>query len=152
MSKCFLLVGLVFVLFMFQGSVNISAQSTDSKTVKKRSNPKYEFVSSEYIDGTFLLDVVIKPKFLNREDMLYLAREIKAKYPKENKIEVGFFTSKEAAKNLTLIEHNPNYQRYMEALRGSYLLNRITGKEYLYFAPVGRKSFDSEKIDLSEKN
>ena len=152
MSKCFLLVGLVFILFMFQGSISVSAQSTDKEPVKKRSNPKYKFVSSEYVDGTFLLNVVIKPKFLNQEDMLYLAREIKAKYPKENKISVSFFTDKEAAKNLTLIEHNPNYRRYMEALRGAYRVDRTTGEEHLNYAPIGRKSFDREKIDLSKKN
>jgi hypothetical protein len=146
MSKYFLLIGLVFGLFTLQGSVNVSAQSADKVTVKKQSNPKYKLVNSEYFDGVLLLDVVIKPEFLNPEDMKFFAKEIKAKYPKENTISVAFFTDKEFDKNLA------DLRRYVEAYRASYRLNRTTGEEYLSYAPIGRKSFDREKIDLSEKN
>lgn len=152
MSKFLLLVGLLSLLFVFQGIASVSGQTLDYEIVKNQSNPKYKIIRSECVGDTFLLVVVIKPKYLNREDMTALAKKIKIDFPKENKIEVVFFTNKHAAKNLIINEHSKDYEKNKEALRASYRLNRLTGEEYLSFAPIGRKAREIEEIDLSKSN
>lgn len=143
-------------MFVFGTFESVLGQSTTKIEVKTQNKPKYKTVNSKYIEyegKTLLLDVFIEPKFLNPADLKILARKIKASYPKENKISIGFFTDKQAAKNFySLHQHDKNYEKHMEAFRGSYHFNRANGEESLSFVPFGKSVLEGRKEISLDRN
>ena len=148
-KNIFLGLAILFTMFLV---VEINLGQIINKPNKRQKPPKYKIVTSKHFDGALLLGIVIKPEFLNREDMKTLAKKIKDDFPNENEIEVAFFTTKQAAKHISLNVNAKDYEKNMQAWRASYRLNRATGEEYLSFAPIGRKYNDREEVNFNEKN
>jgi hypothetical protein len=142
----------LFLVFLTEDVVGQKAGCEEREPNKL----EYKLVkSARYIVGgqpVLKLDVAIVPKMLNREDMIRLACKINLDLRKEERVYVTFFTNARAARtfNESFHPHSKRYQRNLEALRGHYFLDRVSGEEYVRFAAIGKRSFDEERIDLKK--
>jgi hypothetical protein len=156
--KIFSLLLLLIVAFViFVGVEKNEGQSVNKNSEKRQKKPNYKVarMESKIIDGdkVLLLNLSINSKYLNREDMIELARQVKNDFQKEEKIDALFFINYNAAKTFDeeFHPHSKNYEKNWKAIKGRYFLNRKTEEEYVSFSTIEKKPFDGEKIDLSKK-
>ena len=120
-------------------------------SVLRRINIKYQIgksVPSAEGPPSLLIQISIKPKNFNREDMLTLAHQLNRDFCNEQIIAILIFDSYRSAKSFAPHPHSKTYDRDMKSWRGSYYLNRTNGQEILRFSSAPGKPRDETNVDL----
>ncbi|HSE19542.1 MAG TPA: hypothetical protein VLB46_20935 [Pyrinomonadaceae bacterium] len=109
---------------------------------------KYRTVVSKArpIPPTLVLQVSIKPPDFSREAMILLARRLNRDFAKEERLGVILFSDFEAARRF-----DPSREEDLESLRGSYQLDRTTGKEELTIFLDPKEPQRNITIDLTRE-
>ncbi|HYV10149.1 MAG TPA: hypothetical protein VE980_04500 [Pyrinomonadaceae bacterium] len=129
-------------------------QDTERKKPNKIREPnyrigvKYRTVVSKArpIPPTLVLQVSVKPPDFSREAMILLARRLNRDFAKEERLGVLLFSDFEAARRF-----DPTRKGAVESLRGSYQLDRTTGKEELNIFLDPNEPQRNIKIDLTRE-
>ena len=129
-------------------------QDTERKKPNKIREPnyrigvKYRTVVSKArpIPPTLVLQVSVKPPDFSREAMILLARRLNRDFAKEERLGVLLFGDFEAARRF-----DPTRKLDVESLRGSYQLDRTTGKEELNIFLDPKEPQRNIKIDLTRE-
>jgi len=129
-------------------------QGTEGKKPRKIRAPhyrigfKYRTVVSKArpIPPTLVLQISIKPPDFSREAMILLARRLNRDFAKEERLGVLLFGDYEAARRF-----DPTRKGDVEKLRGSYDLDRTTGKEELEIFLDPKEPQRNIKIDLTRE-
>ena len=107
------------------------------RTVVSRARP---------IPPTLVLYVSVKPPDFSREAMILLARRLDRDFAKEERLGVVLFSDFEAARRF-----DPTRRGDVETMRGSYQLDRTTGKEELTIFIDPKEPQRNIKIDLTRE-
>jgi hypothetical protein len=98
------------------------------------------------IPPTLVLLISVKPPDFSREAMILLARRLNKDFAKEERLSVFLFSDFEAARRF-----DPTRKGDVETLRGSYDLDRITGKDELEIFLDPNDPQRNLKIDLTRE-
>ena len=146
--------GSVVVLISLTLAGVVYGQGTERKKPGKIRAPsyrigvKYRTVVSKArpIPPTLVLQISIKPPDFSREAMILLARRLNRDFAKEERLGVLLFGDYEAARRF-----DPTRKGDVEKLRGSYDLDRTTGKEELEIFLDPKEPQRNIKIDLTRE-
>ena len=94
--------------------------------------------------------ISIDPKYFTHNDMVKLAHQLKRDFADELLLRVEILDDKNIADNY--VPAGDMYRLFNEAKRGTYVLNRNTGREHLEFSTARGKPMDQVKIDSTEPN
>jgi hypothetical protein len=94
--------------------------------------------------------ISVDPKYFIRDTMVKLARQLKEDFADERLLRVEILDDQNIADNY--IPAGPMYRSFYKAKRGTYVLNRNTGRERLEFSTARGKPTNEVKIDLSKDN
>jgi len=115
---------------------------------------KYRVARSERtVSGppTLVAYISINSRHFNREDIVFLARQLKQDFAKEPRLTVLIFSDYNAAKSLVFsVEQPSTYERDKAALRGGYNLDRVAGTESVSFSADATRPHDEIRIDLKD--
>lgn len=129
-------------------------QDTERKKPDKIRDPHYR-IGVKYrtvvsyarpIPPTLVLQISVKPPDFSREAMILLARRLNRDFAKEERLGVLLFSDFEAARRF-----DPTHKGDLESLRGSYHLDRTTGKEELNIFVDPKDPQRNIKIDLTRE-
>ena len=129
-------------------------QGTDRKKPDKIRAPSYRIAfryrtvvsKARPIPPTLVLYVSVKPPDFSREAMILLAQRLNRDFAKEERLGVLLFSDLEAARRF-----DPTRKGDVESLRGSYDLDRTTGKEELNIFLDPKEPQRNIKIDLTRE-
>ncbi len=99
--------------------------------------------------SVLIVSIYVKPNKINKDDLILISRHLKQKFCKEENLIFSIFDNKDVAKF-----YDMNVQSARNHFRGEYILNRITGKEYISFVTIPDYNGNPRariKIDLNSK-
>jgi len=107
---------------------------------------RYRTVPSQTISvpPTLVLQISVNPKSFDRNSILALARELKKRFPNEERLSAVFFIDYRAAKSFT-----GKNDRELDAVRGGYYLDRTRGEERVSFTPDLNDAQRVTKIEIT---
>lgn len=91
--------------------------------------------------------ISVDPKYFVRDTMVKLAHQLKQDYADTQLLRVEILDDQNIADNY--VPAGDMYRKFNKAKRGTYMLNRNTGKEHLEFSTAHGKPIGEVKIDLS---
>jgi len=129
-------------------------QDTERKKPVKVRDPNYRIAFryrtavsiAQPIPPTLVLFVSVKPPDFSREAMILLARRLNKDFAKEERLGVFLFGDFEAARRF-----DPTHKGDLETLRGSYNLDRTTGKDEIEIFLDTKDPQRNIKIDLTRE-
>jgi hypothetical protein len=124
-----ILLAIFFILLgtqCFSQEKNVVKCKVQDKTVK---SAKYYTGVVQRVQETLLIQIGVEPRRVNETDLILIAKHIKERFCKESSLVVMIFDDKKTAK----YGFDASFKESRDALRGEYVLNRATGKEYIYF-------------------
>lgn len=136
----------MFYLLCF--SLNTSAQHQKCQILEKKVKYKIGFKSVND-SNDILLQISVKPKNINREYILRLAKRLRSEYCDAEKITVIIFDDAALAQTyLSMKEYIQSKGKIVE-MRGFYSFDKSSGKEGIEFSTKRGNPTDENKIDLS---
>jgi hypothetical protein len=92
--------------------------------------------------------ISLEPRRFTRDDMIKLTHQLKRDFADERILRVEILDDPQIADNY--IPAGDMYRFFNKAKRGTYVLNRAKGVEYIEFSTAHGKPIDEIKIDLAE--
>lgn len=139
---------LVFIVYT---TIALSQQPKLEKPIECKSNLKVRGkFKTEFVDSSggpsFQVKIIVKVKNQTDENYLAIAKQLKAKYCKEEKMYVVMFDNKEHYK-LDLI---PQPERPIEGTpRALYVLDRATKKEILEIYKIVNGKIETRQLNIT---
>lgn len=143
---------IVFFLSIYL-SFYSSAQVVNESCKYKGNEGKYKLLwQARTIRGenTLLLHILIKPKNVNRDFLILLAKRIRSEYCNEKNVYVVIFDDRKLASDFHRTDYFLSKDKIIE--RGHYKLDRENGVELLEFSTKRGNPTTEIKVDLSDKN
>lgn len=121
------------------------AGKKDRRPPRYRIGLKYHTVEAA---PTLVVNITVKPRHFNHEDMVALAHQLDKDFRQEKKLEVIIFSDHRAAKHTVFNQESQTFKRDWVAMRGGYHLDRTTGEEYISFSPDPNEPRHEVRITL----
>jgi hypothetical protein len=130
-------------LFIFAAGTSgmISGQKLDKCRVNGDDDrvPKYQIGRTERTSEgppTLLVQISVEPQYINRNDLVALASQLKKVFCKEQRVDFVIFDAYRYARNFSPVEENPYYRQGLESMRGEYYFDRTTEEDYVEFSTI----------------
>ena len=146
-----LLLGILFSVSIVNGQARRQPSFVKCKTTLKNAPPYSLGTKSRTLDGppTLLLQIGVKPKHFNREDMMLLGQRLGLELCQEERVHIGIFDDRSAAKDYGTIYAYLAQKTEPGPLRGFYDLDRVAKKATLQFCTKRNNPLDEVVIDLT---